>query len=151
MVLQSLQRVTKRKAPLEHYEQASFISRVEWLMPQLVDYVAAVPNGGKRDRITAARLKREGVRPKFPDLIVLLARGGYFGLLIEFKRQGVKRADDGQMEKQALYRAQGYRVETCAGCEAAWRVFTEYVTSDQTKVQRPHGTMAGPRAGAFDV
>lgn len=139
------------KAVSEHCEQAAFISRVQWLMPTLIDFVAAIPNGGKRDRITAARLKREGVLSKFPDVVVVLARGGYFGLLIEFKRQGITRADDGQAEKHALYRAQGYRVEVCAGCEAGWGVFVEYVNSESTQVQRPDSAMAGARARALDV
>lgn len=151
MVLQSLQRRKARPVPSEHYEQASFMQRLAWLMPQLVDFVAAVPNGGKRDKRTAARMKREGQRKSFPDIVTLLARGGYFGLLIEFKRQGVTRAEDGQHALHALYRAQGYRVEVCAGVDVAWRIFTEYVTSESTQVERPQRAMAGDASGAFDV
>jgi hypothetical protein len=119
----------RRQVPKEHHEQAAFMTRLAWLRPNLTEFVAAIPNGGKRDRIVAARLKREGVRPGFPDVIVMLPRQGAHALLIEFKRQGVARAGDEQHALHALYRAQGYRVELCSGCDAAWRVFEEYVAS----------------------
>lgn len=149
----ALQRITK---PKEHYEQVSFFSRLQWLRPQLAQFVFAIPNGGKRDKITAARIKREGGLAAVPDVAVLLARGGYFGLLIEFKRQGITRADDGQDALHRLYRAQGYRVEVCSGCEDAWRVFLEYVNEGQTiatqnAADAKDGALAGAHARALDV
>jgi hypothetical protein len=120
---------TVMRAASEDYEQASFFSRLQWLRPNLVEFVAAVANGGKRDKRTAARLKRTGVRRGFPDVVVMLPRQGAHALLIEFKRQGITQADDEQHALHALYRAQGYRVELCSGCDAAWRVFEEYVAS----------------------
>lgn len=40
----------------------------------------AVPNGGRRDRITGAILKREGVRPGIPD-ITIVRNGGSVAFL----------------------------------------------------------------------
>jgi hypothetical protein len=145
---------SRRVGPQEHYEQAAFMSRLAWITPQLVQFVAAVANGGHRTKATAGRLKAEGVRVGFPDVVVMLARGGYFGLLIEFKRRGATRSDvsDDQDALHRLYRAQGYRVELCAGCEAAWRVFMEYAQSGQTSCgERKDGALAGSRARVFDV
>lgn len=48
-------------------------------------YIFHVPNGGKRNVIVATKLKREGVRAGVPDLICLLARHGYHGLVMELK------------------------------------------------------------------
>lgn len=45
----------------------------------------AVPNGGQRNVVVAAKLKAEGVRKGVLDVHVPLARGGAHGLWIEHK------------------------------------------------------------------
>ncbi len=45
----------------------------------------AVPNGGYRNAREAARMKAEGVVPGVADVILLIARGKYNALCIEFK------------------------------------------------------------------
>lgn len=122
--------------PLESKEQIAFIERVTWLHPRLLCHVVAVPNGGLRSKFTAARLKKEGVRPGFPDLIVLLPRGGYHGLLIEMKRIHGGIVSDVQSELHALYRSVGYRVEVCCGATAAWIIFEEYVNGSVSRIAR---------------
>lgn len=54
------------------------------LMPEL-QYMYHVPNGGKRDKATAAVLKRQGVKAGVPDIMLPAARAGYHGLYIELK------------------------------------------------------------------
>ena len=44
-----------------------------------------VPNGGKRSKGVAGKLKAQGVRPGVPDICFPVARGGYNGLYIELK------------------------------------------------------------------
>jgi len=44
-----------------------------------------VPNGGMRNKVTAAKLKAAGVKAGVPDLCLPIARGGYHGLYIEMK------------------------------------------------------------------
>ncbi len=44
-----------------------------------------MPNGGKRDKATAAVLKRQGVKAGVPDIMLPAARAGYHGLYIELK------------------------------------------------------------------
>ena len=44
-----------------------------------------VPNGGYRNQIEARNLKLQGVKAGVPDLVLPVARGGYFGLYIELK------------------------------------------------------------------
>ena len=111
----------------ESTEQIAFMDRVRWLRPRLVPFVFAVPNGGARSKRTASTLRKEGVLPGVPDLIVALPRGEHHGLMIELKRADGGRTSDEQLELHGLYRAQGYRVEVCAGAESAWATFTEYV------------------------
>jgi hypothetical protein len=45
----------------------------------------AIPNGGARDTVTGAILKREGVKKGVPDIFLPVARGPYHGLFIEMK------------------------------------------------------------------
>ena len=42
-------------------------------------------NEGKRSKTYGARLKRMGLRPGFPDLLITRARGKYHGFAIEMK------------------------------------------------------------------
>lgn len=44
-----------------------------------------VPNGGHRNKATAARLKAQGVRAGVPDISIPIPRHGYYGLYIEMK------------------------------------------------------------------
>lgn len=45
----------------------------------------AIPNGGKRHRGTAIKLKAEGVRAGVPDIFLAIPRPPYAGLFIEMK------------------------------------------------------------------
>jgi hypothetical protein len=61
---------------------------VEWFnteFPNLKGRLFAVPNGGRRDKRTAAKLKAEGVVAGVSDLILLLPNKSYGALLIELK------------------------------------------------------------------
>lgn len=63
----------------EHSIQISIMSFLDRALP--ATYRAfAVPNGGKRDRVTGAILKREGVKAGVPD-IVIVRQGGSVGFL----------------------------------------------------------------------
>ena len=47
----------------------------------------AIPNGGARNAITGAMLKREGVKKGVFDVFIGWARNGKHGLFLEFKKQ----------------------------------------------------------------
>lgn len=68
----------------------------------------AVPNGGRRDKVSGARLKAEGVVAGVSDLILLVARHGYHGLLIEMKTEKGRQSQQ-QRHWQKLAEKQGYR------------------------------------------
>lgn len=44
-----------------------------------------IPNGGSRNELEAANLKRQGVKAGVPDLTLPVALNGYHGLYIEMK------------------------------------------------------------------
>ena len=111
----------------EHNEQVAVFAwagREEARYPELA-LLFAVPNGGRRDKITGARLKAEGVKPGVPDIWWPVARGPYHGLVIELK------ADKGRpTPKQkawlAALEAQGWKVMVCVGAAAAVQVIEWY-------------------------
>jgi len=104
---------------------------VDWMLPAAISAcVYAVPNGGKRDPRTAARLKAEGVKAGIPDVNCDVARGGWHGLRLELKRTKGGRVEPEQVERHEALRVQGYRVEVCRGGDAAWDVLCEYLGHD---------------------
>lgn len=77
-----------------------------------------VPNGGKRDRVTAARLKAEGVKAGVPDIVLPVPRGSYHGLWIELKSDDGKPSKD-QREWLEYLNAEGYCALLCYGWQTA--------------------------------
>lgn len=104
--------------PTEHNEQVSLCVWLAINHPDL-DYFA-IPNGGERNAIVAAKLKAEGVKSGVPDLFFPSLR-----LFVEMKR--VKGGSVSPVQKHwhdRLTKA-GYRVEVCRGAAEAVRVLTE--------------------------
>lgn len=62
--------MTKPRKSEEHQIQAAIMDYLDGALPSSC-YAFAVPNGGKRNAITGAILKREGVKAGVADIIVL--------------------------------------------------------------------------------
>lgn len=77
----------------------------------------AIPNGGRRDAATGARLKAEGVLAGVPDVFLAAPSGPYAGLYIEMKRKAGGRATPAQKAMLATLESSGYAVAVCYG----WR------------------------------
>lgn len=78
--------------PLESLEQTwlfQWVATQEGKYPEL-ELLHHIPNGGKRDKKTAEKLKAEGVKAGVPDICLPVARKGYNNLYIELKRIGGK-------------------------------------------------------------
>ena len=71
----------------EHDEQAALFEWATWHTSQCPELglLFAIPNGGHRHPVVAARLKAEGVRAGVPDICLPVARKGYHGLFVELK------------------------------------------------------------------
>lgn len=98
-----------------------------------LEWLYAIPNGGARDRITAGRLKAEGVKSGVPDLCLPVARHGVHGLYIELKRlqsiTGKKGVVSPNQDKWIVgLQAQGYGAIACWGWKAARDVLIQYLT-----------------------
>lgn len=104
---------------------------VEWCDLKKIPIVH-VPNEGKRSASYAARLKRIGMRPGFPDLFIPLARGRYHGLFIEMKYVG-GRASGAQESWLRLLSREGYAVSVSYGFDAARGVIEKYLNLGDEK------------------
>lgn len=62
----------------------------------------SVPNGGRRDKVTAAILKAEGAVAGVADAILLLPRHGYASLCIEFKTPKGRQSDNQKAWQKAV-------------------------------------------------
>lgn len=94
-------------------------------MPEL-EYMHHIPNGGKRDRATAAALKRQGVRAGVPDIHLPASRGGYHGLYIELKA-GNNSTSVNQRHWLKYLEAAGYYTAVCYGWQTAAELIEKYL------------------------
>lgn len=119
-----------RSGTTEHQEQAALFrwaafTEARW--PELA-LLHAIPNGGQRNKIVAARLKAEGVKPGVPDICLPVARGDWHGLYIELKAVGGRPSREQRQWILAL-RHQGYRAELCVGWAGARDLIEDYLTT----------------------
>lgn len=71
----------------EHQAQSALFKTVkmhEAHRPELA-LLFAIPNGGHRNKLTAVKLKQEGVKAGVLDTCLPVARGGWHGAFIELK------------------------------------------------------------------
>lgn len=119
------------KSNSEHGHQRAFFGWLNWAVQTGLHPMArmcyAIPNGGKRDQITAARLKAEGVKPGVPDVHYPVALGGFHSLYIELKAANGS-ASDAQNEMHIDLRVCGHAVSVCWGWRAAAKCFSDYAS-----------------------
>lgn len=110
---------------VEHDIQKSCIEWFDMQYPGLLLY--AIPNGGKRDKKTARKLKAEGVRRGIPDLHLAVPNAHHPGLYVETKTTDGKPSDD-QLIAHAYLRGHGYQVELVRNIEQFQAVVNDYLT-----------------------
>jgi len=125
------------------------MNKINWkLSPpvEVLNYLFAIPNGGKRDPITASRMKAEGVKPGAPDIMLpvraakpdaapLRSMTIYSGLFIELKKPSAKPKRDGaggvrteQTQWNAYLNNAGYHARVAYGWLEARDIIMEYLT-----------------------
>lgn len=118
----------RRSVPTEHEEQTALITRLRLALPELESMLTAVPNGGDRNVLVAAKLRKEGVKKGYPDLLIDLPRGPYHGARIEMKRVNAPpsavKAD--QAEWIEALAAVGYFALVCRGQDEAFAALHWY-------------------------
>lgn len=120
----------KRKKPTdyEHQEQVALFNwakAVKRQYPELA-LMFAIPNGGQRNIIVAAKLKAEGVKAGVPDLCLPVSRHGFHALYIELKTT-TGRMQKNQIEWQQALNEAGNLAVTCYGWTHARDSIIEYL------------------------
>lgn len=119
---------------VEHIKQAGKFDR---FVPLPADrrwaLLYAIPNGGKREPATAARLKATGVKRGFPDVGLPIPKLGFHGAFIEMKKAPehggkLKDVDTDQETWHQILIGQGYYVVVAFGWRQAVELITEYLS-----------------------
>jgi hypothetical protein len=102
---------------------------VAWFRDRYPEYKRLffhIPNGGKRNAVTAKQLHDAGVVAGVPDLMLALPRHGFGGLFLELKTtRGALSSDQRTMQAELV--DAGYAVETAYGYEQAKDFILEYL------------------------
>jgi hypothetical protein len=114
---------------LESVEQRLFVQRFR-LDPNTRDLPAcAIPNGGRRGAREAGILKGEGVTAGAPDWILMVPRGPFCGLALEFKSpSGPVRVSPAQVLFLERLAHHGWSVHIVRNAHEAWQHVTAYLT-----------------------
>lgn len=115
--------------PTESNEQQTLFDwakRHEGKWPELA-LLYHIPNEGKRNLKTGARMKAEGLRSGVPDICLPVARGGYHGLYIELKRRRNSRVTQDQLKWVDRLAQEGYVAAVCRGCDEAISLIEGYM------------------------
>lgn len=99
---------------------------------QGIEWLYHCPNGGKRDKVTANKLKAMGVKKGIPDLQLNLVRKGYNGIAIEMKDPN-GRLEPEQKECIKHYMAQNWLVYVCYSAVEAHAALCNYFDISPTQ------------------
>jgi len=112
---------------MRHTESSLQIACMTWINLQHPKAMAFhVPNGGRRDAVTGARLKREGVRRGVPDIFVPVETDKYNGLFAELKTKRGAISKE-QRDMMAHLESNGYCVRVCRSVEEFIKCVEDYL------------------------
>lgn len=115
---------------MRHREEQTQTACVRWFGMQWPQYRLLLhhsPNGGYRTVAEGAAFKRMGTRAGFPDLILLVPRGGCPFLCIEMKTKQGRQSDTQKAYQQAV-EGIGARYEVVRTAEDFIKLINEYLT-----------------------
>lgn len=127
-----------RRSPVDYEgrEQAALFRWLQLRHPAAFKLAYHVPNGGHRVKAVAAKLKAQGVKAGVSDIFLPMARGGYFGLFIEFKATPPHDAPVSASQQAFLMAVeqQGYMALVCRGLHEAMQVIEGYLALEPTMI-----------------
>ena len=109
----------------EHEIQVNCVNYFRLRYPKGLIY--AIPNGGQRNVIVAAKLKAEGVLSGVPDLHIPMAKNGFHGLYIELKNGKVGKVSENQKTIMEKLKSEGYRCEVCRSFDEFRTIIDNYM------------------------
>ena len=129
--MQKLQQPKTRRKPRdeEHRLQSACVRWYRLQYPKMKHNLFSVPNGGKRDSITGAKLKAEGALAGVADLILLKSNRYYGALLLELKTSKGRQSES-QIEWQHKITADGYKYVVVRSIEDFQREVRDYLKDE---------------------
>lgn len=119
-------KVRRRPDDAEHRLQSLC---VQWFRNQYPEWnllLFSIPNGGRRDKVTGARLKEEGVVAGVADLQLAIQRKGYGAMFIEMKT-AAGRQSSSQKEWQKAIEKAGFKYVVCRSLEEFQDAIIDYL------------------------
>ncbi len=110
----------------EHSHQCTVVEWFDLQYPQLSRLLFAVPNAARRSPRQGAWMKAEGMRAGVADLILLVPRGGFHGMVIEMKAL-LGTTTKEQVAFLAAANDQGYFAAVCKGSGPAIETIRNYL------------------------
>ena len=118
----------KRPSDEEHRIHCACVRWFSLQYPQLHGRLFAVPNGGRRDATTAAKLKAEGVVAGVADLILLKSNRDYGALLIEMKTLKGRQRDSQKQWQNIVCASNEYKYVVCRSFDDFQREVNDYLS-----------------------
>lgn len=94
--------------------------------PEIEEAIFHIPNGGSRNLLEAAKLKKMGVKAGVSDLCLPIAAKGYHSLWIELKATN-GRPTAPQRKWLAFLTKQGHKAEFAYGWDQARKIICDYL------------------------
>lgn len=111
----------------EHRIQCACVKYFNLRYPKLKGRLFAVPNGGRRDAVTASKLKAEGVIAGVSDLILLKSNRDYGALLIEMKKKGGYQSPSQKQWQKMICENREYKYVVCHSLDDFIREVDEFL------------------------
>lgn len=118
----------KRHNDEEHRIQVACVNYLRYVHPECAMSLFAVPNGGRRDSVTGAKLKAEGVLAGVSDLILLKPNKQYHALCIEMKKHTGAQSES-QKAWQRHVEQDGYKYIVCRSLDDFIEQVTNYLNN----------------------
>lgn len=126
MKLQQQSKTRRKTRDEEHKLQAACVRWYRLQYPKMKHNLFSVPNGGKRDAVTAAKMKEEGALAGVADLILLKSNRFYGALLIEMKTKTGRQSDSQKGWEQNIIN-DGYKYVVVRSLEEFQREVRQYL------------------------
>ena len=128
-MMQQQAKTSRKPRDLEHKLQSACVRWYRLQYPKMKHNLFSVPNGGKRDAATAAKLKDEGALAGVADLILLKSNRFYGALLIEMKTPEGRQSES-QKDWQQKITNDGYKYVVVRSFEDFQREVRQYLSDE---------------------
>lgn len=126
MELQKQSKTRRKPRDDEHKLQSACVRWYRLQYPKMRHNLFSVPNGGKRDAVTAAKMKEEGALAGVADLILLKSNKFYGALLIEMKTKTGNQSESQKEWEQKIVN-DGYKYVVVRSLDEFQREVKQYL------------------------